>query len=424
MLGISKTSGLIKKSAEEGDKPMEDISFQDQKKAFKESLLSGLPDRVKNFKPKSTNQEIKEEPMDVDQIEVVPNFDMVSQDKSQSPEPDTLVKPANSQSSKSNVVSEDSEEPLPNHEIRSLSFEAPQQPRRHSFELERKDLFNELTDSELINQAILLDNNTANPSRREVPNFSNANDDIEFERRKRQDLKMRTLNFLYAGRLPSQNSTRRKKNKPDINVGSDYTPENEQNDDQGEIKLQSVSPRDDIEEDKDQINLISEVQGFDESEENDIKSERVYDQPNSFNDRISNRSLRETVRTNPANIRDEDRRTEGAELIDRVKNVVQRQFESTNQPAEQDSLQVVREVISDKNSEQSIVISSDNSIAAPPQEDPNVVYEALSSESNHQNSDQSQNQGYQIETRQAARRHSKEKYKGKSKYNKKASKKD
>ena len=172
-------------------------------------------------------------------------------------------------------------------------------------------------------------------------------------------------------------------------------------------------------EEEKEPNVISEVQNFQTSEGQNIQSEQVYDLNNPLNERISNRSLRDTIRSESQGIQDSERQTEGLELLDKVKKFVdkqgrdgipdaprtqfipQRPHTRSQDKGDQteNNLAVVAEVIDDKQSEDSFVqsvnnMSSDNSVAAPPEDvievgddrDPNIVYQAESSESQDRNS--------------------------------------
>lgn len=83
--------------------------------------------------------------------------------------------------------------------------------RRRSFELKPGVFHHPLHIASDQEMELLQDPNTGrfDQSAQKLPNFSKANDDIEFERRKRAAKHRRVMGFLYAGDLPGTTSPNR-----------------------------------------------------------------------------------------------------------------------------------------------------------------------------------------------------------------------
>jgi hypothetical protein len=83
--------------------------------------------------------------------------------------------------------------------------------KRRSYELKPGVLHPPLDIASDHEMELLQDPNTGvfNHNVQRLPNFSKANDDIEFERRKRAAKHRRVMGFLYAGDLPGNTSPNR-----------------------------------------------------------------------------------------------------------------------------------------------------------------------------------------------------------------------
>lgn len=345
MPAINKT-GLIKLSPK--DKEME---VQDRK-ITKESLLAGLPDRVKNIRTGlqlGEKEEVKEAPRNI-------------KPKSPSPEPESLMIIPQIQEGNDVDMKEDESESSSSSESQ-IQLARAEPKRRMSFEMIKPLKFEEnLAQPDIEEMGILQEPFTTKPSHF-LPHFSNANDDIELERRKRAAKERRVMSFLYAGDIPHRNKKKQsyKYLQNDVNVGSDYTPEKEEEPYREQLK----SPMR-VESEESFKDVVYEVQ---ESPEVAAiaKSEMLYDQANPLNAKISNRSLKDTVKSQSAGIRNEDRHTKAANLLERVKRIVEAE---PMPPIEEQDFDIINEAASEKSSSRSIVesiqMSSDNSVAAPP----------------------------------------------------------
>jgi hypothetical protein len=209
-----------------------------------------------------------------------------------------------------------------------------------------------------------------------MPKFSNANDDIEFERRKKEAKTRRIMGFLYSGNLPHpRERSSQKHHKHDINVGSDYTPEKEEEPYRNEMKSPLVVKH---EEEKEFDSLVV---GEGAPAQHAYKSEVMYDESNPLNVNVSNKSVRETVRSESRGVMNEDRVTDAANLLEKVKRNLQKEMMNPVR----DEYDVIKEVISERSdcrsiiadvkysSEMSVVenavLSSDKSEAPPPSQD-------------------------------------------------------
>jgi hypothetical protein len=140
------------------------------------------------------------------------------------------------------------------------------------------------------------------------------------------------------------------------------------------------------EEEKDSQEVINEVQSRQSFEylsspkalNNNFQSEQVYDKNNPLNAKISNRSENDnTIKTSKEKIKDDDRQTESANLLEKVKRIV----EAEPMPPLEEELDIVHEVTSELSRSviSGALVSSDQSVAAPPlsegNSEPDVVYE-------------------------------------------------
>lgn len=498
VFGFRRNVDMLKKPIKEADAPMEDLS-SNKRSITKESLLAGLPDRVKNLKFLEQVNQVKENDlMEVDnpkekspenpiENEIVEyglikkpieeEADQFCEDNNDNfiidEAPEELEK-SQSHKSKSHHSSikhsvhdvECHEQSIKSNEVEPESLMIPQTDQRESdkvqlplpeeseswssdrdgagnifgFDLprpkvQRRNSFNINVAAPLCNDSlpdieILQDSNTfAAGSNQTKPNFTKANDDIEFERRKREANERHTLNFLYAGNAKQYPSSSRRQ-PAEMYVGSDVTPEKDELPRRQEMATPMKSNGD--EDDKEEFNVISEIQDRSSSVEIPAqpKSEMIYDEENPLNEKISNRSIKETIRTENVDIKDEDRQTEGIELLEKVKKLVQKQSKDEHW---KDELDVVREVISNEQSEMSNFRSSEVSDKAPA-EDPqrlekNVVYEIVSDEENPDKSKpktkrnrSNSKQGKVGTTQNKKHQVSGSKYKGKSPFKKSNSK--
>lgn len=127
------------------------------------------------------------------------------------------------------------------------------------------------------------------------------------------------------------------------------------------------------EEEKDSYEIVNEVQSrsveylsSNKDDQHNIQSEVIYDTNNPLNAKISNRSINDTIKTNKMEVNYDDRQTEGANILEKLKRIV----EAEPMPPLDQELDIVHEAISEGSSSRSvissIVMSSDQSIAAPP----------------------------------------------------------
>ena len=328
-----------------------------EKRITKESLLASLPERVKNIKTEVIMiEEEKEEPP--------------KRQKSPSPEPESLminVEPPSNSKDVQMQLEQEEESDSESEEQSEVGLIVPQPRRRMSFEHQKPMTFDRPLDQEMMGEMdILMEPHTTKPSQM-LPHFTAANDDIELIRRKREAKERRVMGFLYAGDLPYQRAKNyQKHHKYDVNVGSDYTPEKEEEPHREKLKSPMRHHSRD-EEDKDYLHVSKRVRLEQESEGVIAQSEVVYDDANPLNAKISNRSIKDTIRSESAGIREEDRQTEGANLLEKVKRIVQKE---AMPPLRGEDLHVVQEVISERSDSksvvESIVMSSDQSVAAPP----------------------------------------------------------
>jgi len=252
----------------------------------------------------------------------------------------------------SEKVESDSESELDN----DIIIPDPPKPRRMSFEHPQPLLFDDdLPDGEMFDEMnILQDPNTCRP-RNNRPRLSRANDDIELMRRKREAKTRRIMGFLYAGDAPQRNAIRRssKYNNHDVNVGSDYTPEKEEEPHHEQMKSPLITSRN--EEEKEFSSLVREAHHATQNM-NPVQSEVMYDNKNPLVANVSNKSVYDTVRSESLNAGDEDRSIEGANLLQRVKNNLQ----SHQMPAvmDEEDIDVIKEVVSDQHSSHSSIIGT------------------------------------------------------------------
>ena len=258
-------------------------------------------------------------------------------------------------------------------------------PRKMSFELHRPDLLkiplNEDDGNEEIE--ILEDPNTLEPNTViNRPRRSDAKDDIEFEKRKRQRKKEKIMSYLYAGKLPKRKKTSDKKvpQYEDVPVGSDCTPEKDEKLHELAFPLNNSGNKE--EEVKEDYNAIEHIKSGSEEEEN-VQSEQLLNLDNPFDSRISNKTLKDTIKSQDQNQIIQDRLTDSMNLLEKVKRQVER-----NMGEDEENLEIVQEVISEKSSKSvasKAILSSNQSAAAPPISDNgsegNIVLQAVSSKS-------------------------------------------
>lgn len=265
-------------------------------------------------------------------------------------------------------------------------IEKPQKKRRMSFE-QQPTLLNlaNSNDEEMFEEMdILQDPNTCRPSSR-MPKFSNANDDIELERRRREAKTRRIMGFLYSGNLPHpRERSSQKHHMNDVNVGSDITPEKEEEPHRNQMKSPMVARH---EEEEKEFGSMAVAAGA--LEPHAYKSEMIYDESNPLNVNVSNKSVKETIRSESPGLMDEDRVTEAANLLEKVKRNLQKEMRS---PFGQE-YDIIKEAVSERSNSRSIVanvkssselsvvenavLSSDKSEAPPPsndgESDPEVI---------------------------------------------------
>ena len=195
------------------------------------------------------------------------------------------------------------------------------------------------------------------------------------------------MRFLYAGELPCQKTIKDKKifKYEEPCFGSDVTPEKEEhphhlnfpskeNSEKGSGKFVNEK-----EEEKEIINVESGVQSkISIFKKDNIQSEQQYDINNPLNSRMSERVNRDTVRSQTQGVLDDEKRTDGENQLENM----YKQFEQDQRRESNENLEVVHEVISRKSSKSivsEVVVSSDQSVAAPPisegSSEPNVVFQ-------------------------------------------------
>lgn len=140
------------------------------------------------------------------------------------------------------------------------------------------------------------------------------------------------------------------------------------------------------EEEKDSYEVVNEVQSksfeylsSNKDDQNNIQSEVVYDMNNPLIARISNRSNNDTVKTDKMEVKYDDRQTEGANILEKLKRIV----EAEPMPPLDQELDIIHETISERSLSRSVissvVMSSDQSVAAPPlsegESEPDVVFQ-------------------------------------------------
>lgn len=355
---FNRHKDLSKKVAEKSKRPIDTgKDSTNEKRITKESLLASLPERVKNIKTEVVRvEEEKEAPL--------------KRQKSPSQEPESLIIKAEPSMTGRDVPMqpEQEDESESESEVQSeIGIVIPPPKRRMSFEHQKPITFNRPLDQEMMGDMdILLEPHTTRPSMM-LPHFTAANDDIELIRRKRVAKERRVMGFLYAGDLPYQRAKDyQKHHKYDVNVGSDHTPEKEEEPHREQLKSpMKYQSRD--EEEKDYLDIPKRGRLDQEPEGVLAQSEVMYDEANPLNAKISNRSIMDTIRSESAGVREEDRETEGANLLEKVKRIVQKE---TMPPLRGEDLHVVHETFSERSESksviESIVMSSDQSVAAPP----------------------------------------------------------
>ena len=112
-----------------------------------------------------------------------------------------------------------------------------------------------------------------------VPNFSNANDDIDVGRKRDKDS---IMGFLYAGDVPNKHSSKNKKRSTfeDLHWGSDYTPEKQEQDHRNSELVSSLKKQE--EEDKELNQLFSDTKKHIILIKSNFQSEKIYDNQNQL----------------------------------------------------------------------------------------------------------------------------------------------